>query len=129
MIRLRLPRATRSGREAQQRLALDHPRTFLDQRLEAFALQLYGVEADVQQLGTVVGAQAERVAGSRQVADQPGAGACRQSLSGSMAMPSPRVPLENTGSGTRLSGITGPLRGALRGFLLFAARAQAQWVR
>lgn len=61
--------------EAQQRLALDHPRTFLDQRLEAFALQLYGVEADVQQqLGTVVGAQAERVAGSRQVADQPGAG-------------------------------------------------------
>ena len=51
-----------------------------------------------QQLGTVVGAQAERVAGSRQVADQPGAGRVQAVVERVDGDAFAQVPLENTGS-------------------------------
>ncbi len=69
----------------------------------------------------------------------PAHGACRQSLRGSMAIPSPMAPLANTSSGTLPRVSTGPLRGALRvrslllsgmGTVLIRKRQKStQWVR
>lgn len=60
---------------AQQRLAIADPRAFLDQHREAFALQLHRVQTKVQQqLGAVVGAHGQRMAGAGDVDHHPGAG-------------------------------------------------------
>src|SRR5471032_941068 len=53
----------------------------------------------------------------------PAQGACRQSLSGSMASPGPMAPLANTASSTSASGNTGPLNGALRVMLFLLCMA------
>ena len=59
---------------AQQRLAVADPRAFLDQHREAFALQLDGVEAQVQQqFGAVVGTQGDGVAGAGDMHHDAGA--------------------------------------------------------
>ncbi|MNL00241.1 hypothetical protein D3C87_1206680 [compost metagenome] len=60
---------------AQQRLAVGNPRTFLHQHGKTLALQLDGIEAQVQQqFGAVVGTQGHGMAGARDVYHDTGAG-------------------------------------------------------
>ena len=116
--------------EAQQRLALRDPRPFLDQGIEALALQLDGVQAQVQQqLGAVVGLQGHGMTRPRDVHDHTGAGrveAVVQRVDGDAvahgAAGEHRV-------GDAAEGHHGPAQEGFEGQVVVVHGGCAQWVR